>query len=432
MKLLFCGLLLTCILFAEGGFQPLFNGKNLDDWDIDTPGLWTVRDGVIIGKSPGLNYHDYLRTKKQYSDFVLRVKMRIIDGRGNSGIQFRSWPVPNRPHQVEGPQADAGILPIVGPMWGHLYCEYRQSVLAPLELSGPRAARPTAQRRIDPKYLPADPAVLRKLTVALFEGKVKPFGTDSRPLWYKEFLEKMDPAAWHEYVITAQGNHIVYELDGLKTVDYYENNPTIAKSGIIALQLHGGREPWDDQIEPMEVHFKDLSIKILPATATSNTNKTAALYRINAGGPACTDSLGQFWDADGHYNAGSLDVTTNTIMGTADPMLYQTERYGPPKPPELKYTLPVSNRGNYRVRLHFAETYIPTKAVGARVFDVQIEGKLAFDNLDIFAEAGPDKALMKTYDVEVADGALNIDFLHVVENPKVNAIEVIDLTGKKP
>ena len=32
---------------AERGFQPLFNGKNLDGWDGD-PKLWSVRDGVLV------------------------------------------------------------------------------------------------------------------------------------------------------------------------------------------------------------------------------------------------------------------------------------------------------------------------------------------------------------------------------------------------
>jgi hypothetical protein len=83
--------------------------------------------------------------------------------------------------------------------------------------------------------------------------------------------------------------------------------------------------------------------------------------------------------------------------------------------------------GNYRVNLYFADTYTGTQKVGARVFDVLIEGSLRCDNLDIFAEAGGFTALTKTADVSVTDGVLNIEFRHVVENPKINAIEVLEV-----
>jgi hypothetical protein len=61
-----------------------------------------------------------------------------------------------------------------------------------------------------------------------------------------------------------------------------------------------------------------------------------------------------------------------------------------------------------------------------------IEGTLRFDNLDIFAAAGGYTALVRTVDVGVADGVLNIQFLHQLENPAVSAIEVIDLGGGTP
>jgi len=39
--------------FAQDGFKPLFNGKDLTGWDAE-PGLWKVEDGVLVGTSePG-------------------------------------------------------------------------------------------------------------------------------------------------------------------------------------------------------------------------------------------------------------------------------------------------------------------------------------------------------------------------------------------
>src|SRR3712207_1069186 len=86
-------------------FVPLFNGRNLNGWQVDTRGLWTVQDGMIIGKHQGLAYNDFLRTAAHYANFVLSLKFRLVDGRGNSGVQFRSKPVPNS-HEVAGYQAD--------------------------------------------------------------------------------------------------------------------------------------------------------------------------------------------------------------------------------------------------------------------------------------------------------------------------------------
>ena len=63
--------------------------------------------------------------------------------------------------------------------------------------------------------------------------------------------------------------------------------------------------------------------------------------------------------------------------------------------------------------------------MGRRVFDVQVEGALAIDDLDIYAAAGARAALVRTVTATVSDGQLNITFLHGVENPLVNAIEVV-------
>ena len=73
----------------------------------------------------------------------------------------------------------------------------------------------------------------------------------------------------------------------------------------------------------------------------------------------------------------------------------------------MKFTIPLPS-GSYRVDLGFAETYGPTMAVGARVFDVKMENNVVFGNLDIYAEAGNagNKALIKSTTVAVSDGTL--------------------------
>ena len=75
------------------GFAPLVNGKDLTGWEGDTQ-LWSVRDGVLVGHSPGLDHNEFLATTRSYGDFVLSLNFRMVDGKGNSGVQFRSVRVP--------------------------------------------------------------------------------------------------------------------------------------------------------------------------------------------------------------------------------------------------------------------------------------------------------------------------------------------------
>ncbi|MBV8820867.1 MAG: DUF1080 domain-containing protein [Acidobacteriaceae bacterium] len=187
---------------AEPGFESLFNGKNLDGWEADVSNVWSVRDAMIVGKTAGLDFNDFLRTKRDYGDFVLKARFRLVDNIGNSGIQFRSKPVPGS-HEVSGYQADVGQN-----YWASLYDESR-----------------------------------RKKTLMQAPESV---------------VSKIDKSGWNEYTITAQGNHITLDLNGTRVVDYTETDPSVEKTGFIALQVHRGFA--------MEVQFKDVRIRTLSGT----------------------------------------------------------------------------------------------------------------------------------------------------------------------
>ena len=199
LALLACLVAMGLTAAPEPGFEPLFNGKSLDGWEVDTPGLWTVRDGILTGKHAGLKYNDFLRTRRHYGDFVLKVEFRLVNGHGNSGIQFRSKPVPNS-HEVSGYQADIGEK-----YWGCLYDESRRNKV----LAGP-------------------------------EGGA---------------TEGVDKSGWNEYVLTAQGSRITLDLNGRRTVTYSEPDASIPRSGFIALQVHSG--------PGIEVQFRNIYVKEL-------------------------------------------------------------------------------------------------------------------------------------------------------------------------
>ena len=75
--------------------KSLFNGRDLAGWVTMYGGEWTVEDGVLVGRN-GKDWStnpeksgSWLRTEKQYSDFILELDYAINAG-GNSGIFIRS------------------------------------------------------------------------------------------------------------------------------------------------------------------------------------------------------------------------------------------------------------------------------------------------------------------------------------------------------
>jgi hypothetical protein len=154
------------------------------------------------------------------------------------------------------------------------------------------------------------------------------------------------------------------------------------------------------------------------STATITLLPPFAPIFVNAGGPAYVDTLGNTWNADEGFTGGRTASTTRAIANTADPILYQTERYGP-----FTYQFKVPN-GSYNVLLRFAEFY--WTQTGQRIFSVAINGTQVLTNFDIVAAAGaPLIAIDKAFPVTVTNGLVTIQFITgSVDLPKVSAIEV--------
>jgi hypothetical protein len=81
--------------------------------------------------------------------------------------------------------------------------------------------------------------------------------------------------------------------------------------------------------------------------------------------------------------------------------------------------------GQYHVNLYFAEIFGPTQIKGARVFTIKMQGAAVFSNLDIFAEAGANTALIKGADITVSNGQVTIEFDNRVQKAKIDAIEIL-------
>ncbi len=184
------------------------------------------------------------------------------------------------------------------------------------------------------------------------------------------------------------------------------------------------------------VHFEvsDGSLTDYEDITITVTASPSLPLRVEAGGGVYTDSSSNIWQADRAYTSGSWGFygpnytddrgTGYAINGTEDDRIYQTQRYS-----LSGYRVDLGN-GTYTVILHFAETYSGITGSGQRVFDVLIEGQLALDNLDIYAEAGHSTALVKRFNsIVVQDGQLNIDFTPYIENPEINGIEITSAGG---
>lgn len=157
-----------------------------------------------------------------------------------------------------------------------------------------------------------------------------------------------------------------------------------------------------------------------PANPAAPANPLAAPIRINAGAAAITDSTGIKWGGDTGFSGG--DVTERPdqqIANTPQPEIYHSEHYSMDS---FNQKLP---NGKYDVKLHFCETFDGITGPGERVFTLEVAGKVLKD-FDVWAKAGGfARAYVETVPVEITDGQLTIKFTPQVENPQINAIEII-------
>lgn len=190
------------------GFVPLYNGRDLSGWAVKDGRLesWKA-DGELLSCVAGGG--GWLRTEREYADFVLRVDWRIPPG-GNSGVGIR-FPLRGDPaHQG----MEIQILDDNAPEYTNLKpAQYTGSIYYQVAPSR-RAARPAGE--------------------------------------------------WNTYEITCDGPRVRVVLNGVEivniNVDDYQvgegGYPPLAqrpRSGYIGLQSHGSR-----------VDFRNLQIKVLP------------------------------------------------------------------------------------------------------------------------------------------------------------------------
>lgn len=158
------------------------------------------------------------------------------------------------------------------------------------------------------------------------------------------------------------------------------------------------------------------------APAVVVTIPAGTTFRMKAGVDApFTDAEGRVWLPDQGFDGGDMAEREpdTKIGGTTDPKLYVTEHYA-----MNSFSCKIPN-GNYTVNLYFAETFDGITGPGQRVFSFNVQGE-EFKDVDLWVKAGgPDRAYVVTVPVKVVNGTLRIDFTTQVENPEINALEII-------
>ena len=189
---------LVCFGETESGFISLFDGKTLKGWLASPGGKWEVKDGVLLGTSQKADKrHGILFSEKEYTNFILRAKFRVL--LGNSGFYFRAENR-NTPIRAYGFQAEIDRTQNTGGLYE----------------TGGRAwvARP-----------------------------------DQKAIKQRMY----QPGEWSDLEIKAVGKDVFVRINGILSTEL-KNDPGRTK-GFFGLQLHGGQ---DMHVEYKNIRLKNL------------------------------------------------------------------------------------------------------------------------------------------------------------------------------
>ena len=208
------------------GFITIFNGTDLTYWS-GLPDFWEVKDGVISGhetKDKSKQTFLVFTGKEKVSDFELHYKYKFATPDGNSGVQFRSKVLDPKTFRVGGYQADCDGKA------GYDGCFYDEAgVAGGRGVFSTRGDKTTwdSDNKKHVEKLPEDNAALKKY---------------------------INVGDWNDVVLSVQGNHFTYTINGHLMTELIDESPKAVKEGVIALQCHAGFT--------MDIQFKDIKIKL--------------------------------------------------------------------------------------------------------------------------------------------------------------------------
>jgi hypothetical protein len=175
----------------KGSWTSLFNGTSTEGWKVYGSEIFDVEDGTIIGRSGPLKSEGYLLTDGVWTDFRVRGKFKML-GAGNFGLFYRS--------KIALRENDG--YPLISGVQGEVDPAY----------PGPSGWHYESYRR---GWIHEQP---QKASMRAYAAPTE---------------------SWGEIEIRCIGNRTTSWINGIRIVDFYDDNPQVFEGGF-ALQLHAG------------------------------------------------------------------------------------------------------------------------------------------------------------------------------------------------
>lgn len=202
----------------------MFDGVSFTNWDGDTS-YWRIEDSTLIGEvtpaNPLMENTFLIYKGPMPENFELELEYRI-SAEGNSGVQYRSQPVPALPYALKGYQADIDGANVYT---GQNYEERGRGFLA-----------------------------MRGQSVELRSGQA-PIILDTIGN-AAELQKQIKSADWNQLKLSVNKFHLIHYINGLKMSETMDlDSSQRQSSGLMGLQLHVAPQ--------MRVEFRNIKLKSL-------------------------------------------------------------------------------------------------------------------------------------------------------------------------
>lgn len=230
----------SCQNQKKDDFTSIFNGKNQEGWSGDET-YWSVKDGILIGEvTPEtiLKRNSFIiYEKEQPQNFELKLEYRISKS-ANSGVNYRSEKIKNKPFALRGYQSD---IDGKNKYTGQNYEEKKRTTLAYIGEkviieAMPDSIPPTNIR----KNVKRNCWQTRTIVATLGDKKT-----------LKTSIKNED---WNTMHIIVNGNRMQHFVNGVLMSDVRDlDTKNRSKKGFIGVQVHVG--------PPMKVEYKNILLK---------------------------------------------------------------------------------------------------------------------------------------------------------------------------
>lgn len=233
-----------CFLSCQDNkkFYSIFNGKNLEGWNGDKT-YWSVKDGILIGEvTPEtiLKRNSFvIYEKEQPENFELKLEYRISTS-GNSGVNYRSEKIKNKPFSLRGYQSD---IDGKNKYTGQNYEEKKRTTLAYIG------------EKVIIKEMPDS------IPLSNIRKNVKRNCWQTRDIVAtlrdkKELKATVKNNDWNTMHIIANGNHMQHFVNGVLMSDVIDlDTQNRSEKGFIGVQVHVG--------PPMKIEYKNIRLRHL-------------------------------------------------------------------------------------------------------------------------------------------------------------------------